>query len=254
MDLNETYAKIESLLDLEEKLKTGESIKAHEDRRKEIMQSLTPLSTSISRLTQRLHRLPDLPPAYLITWAQAVLKFANLAFVVLDTTGVDDNSDIIRVFIANRAGRCDFDYLVRPQRQQYANTTYTGIAQEELDTFPSLSDIWPVIQSALAGRYVLAYNLPFVKARLDDNADHYGLPKITIIGEDLQEQARLYWTTRYYPPKLVDICHRIGHQLPRPATAPDRVAGHVALLTAMSQGIINVSQPEPESEEDEGIF
>lgn len=252
-DLNETYAKIEHLLDLEEKMHVRLAIKTHEERREQIDQELKGLSTSIAQLTRRFHNLPDLPPMYLVEWASAVLKFPNLAFVVLDTTGVDDDSDIIRVLVADREGRSLFDHLVKPQRQQHANTFYTGIEKAQLDAAPLLSDLWPFIEADLAGHYVLAYNLNFVERRLEENAEHYDLPKITFIGEDLQDRARLYWTHNYYPPKLVDICQRIGHQLPQPSTAPDRAAGQHALLQAMSQGIINVP-PQPEPEEDEDIF
>ena len=89
---------------------------------------------------------------------------------------------------------------------------------------------------------MLAYNLNFVANRLRENAEHSQLPGITLIGEDLQTKARDYWGS-YYQPKLTTICQRIGHQLPQPPTAPDRVAGQLALLKAMSQGITDVVVP-----------
>lgn len=263
MNLNETYDHIEALLDLEEKMYISAALPnitvpldltAREERRKQIDAELLKLRTVMATLSRRFQRLPDLPPMYLVEWTQAVLKFQNLAFVVLDTTGVDDDSDIIRVLVANREGHTLYDHLVKPGRQQWANTVYTGIAQEQVDVAPSLADLWPFIEAELFGRYVLAYNLSFIKAHLDENAEHYGLPKITLIGEDLQEKAGLYWSGSYYRPKLAAICKRIGHELPQPATAPDRVAGQRALLLKMSQGIIDMPQEASVAFNDEDIF
>jgi hypothetical protein len=240
MNLNETYGRIEDMLEDEEHAK--ESIQARQARREEIQKEIRVFSGHITKLNNRFQRLPELPPVYLVEWAQAVLTFANLAFVVLDTTSVDDDADIIRVLIADRGGLVMFDKLVRPQRNQWANTVYTGIAQEQVDAAPSLQALWPQIRVALEGRYVLAYNLSFVVSRLDENATHYGLSGITLIGECLQNKARDYWST-YYPPKLVGLCERIGLTLPSPA-APDRVQGQLALLKAMSQGIMDVAPEE----------
>jgi hypothetical protein len=241
MDLNATYGHIEDLIEIE--LQTAvatESISTRQARREEIGKEISLLTREITTLNNRFRTLPELPPVHLVEWAKAVLQLPNLVFLVLDTTGVDDDSDIIRVYLADRQGEWLFDRLVKGGRWQHANTLYTGIAQEQVDAAPSLVDLWPHIQANLVGCYVLAYNLTFVRSRLDENATHYQLPGITLIGDDLQEKARVYWG-EYYPPKLVKLCQRIGHTLPSPATAPDRVAGQLALLKAMSQGITDVA-------------
>jgi DNA polymerase III epsilon subunit-like protein len=266
LDLQAQYNLIVSLLEAEEK-PTSATIAEREARRSQIDQELKTLSAAMTPLRSRFHALPRIPDAYLVEWAEAVLQFYNLAFVVLDTTGVDEDSDIIRVYVADREGRTLFDHLVKPQRQQWANSAYTGIAQEQLDSAPSLADVWPFIKAELAGRYLLAFNLPFINARLMESAEHYTLPPITLIGEDLQEKARTFWGS-YYSPKLADLCKRLGHELPHPATAADRVAGQYTLLRAMSLGItdvhvaresvtagvVNVNEARQMTELDEGPF
>ena len=238
LDLQAQYNHIVGLLETEEK-PTSATIAEREARRSQIDQELKTLAAAITPLRSRFHALPTIPDAYLVSWAEAVLLMPNLAFVVLDTTGVDEDSDIIRVFAADREGHTLFDHLVKPTRQQWANSIYTGIAQEQLDTALQFDDIWSLLQTELSGRYILAFNLAFVNARLMENAEHYKLPPITLIGEDLQEKARTFWGS-YYSPKLADLCKRIGHELPQPPTAPDRVAGQYTLLRAMSLGITDV--------------
>lgn len=243
MNLNATYQKIEDLLAVE--LQTAvatESISTRQARRTEIGNEIANLSREITTLNNRFRMLPELPPVHLIDWARAVTSLPNLAFLVLDTTGVDDDSDIIRVYAADWTGQKLFDCLVKPGRYYHANTFYTGITQEQIDAAPTLTEVWTFVQAALTGRYVLSYNLQFVRSRLTENATHYGLPGFALIGECLQEKARSYWG-EYYPPKLVKLCQRIGHTLPTPATAPDRVAGQLALLKAMAAGITDVAVP-----------
>lgn len=254
IDLNATYQKIEDLLAIE--LQTAvatESIATREKRREEIRKEIRNLSSQITTLNNRFLALPDLPPAHLIEWAKAVLQLPNLAFLVLDTTGVEDDSDIIRVYAADWLGQKIFDCMVRPQRYQWANTAYTGLTQAQVDVAPELIEVWTFVQAALTGRYVLSYNLQFVRSRLTENAEYYDLPPFALIGDDLQEKARSYWG-EYYPPKLAKICQRIGHTLPQPATAPDRVAGQLALLKAMSQGITDVAVPVGVGAAEEAVF
>lgn len=249
MDLNERYTHIEALLGSE----SNGTVAEREACREHIQEELAELTAEITKLHNRLHRLPELPPAHLIEWASAVQELDALAFVILETTGVSEDSDIIRVLVADRDGETLLDYVVQPQRQSGCfNTRYTGLEAEHFVDAPMLAYVWPELRQVLRGRYVLAYNLNFVRDRLHDNADHYHLAPLTFIGEDLQDRARSYWNS-YYSPKLVDLCERIGHALPQPALAEDRVQGQLALLKAMSQGMTDVRQPAAE-EVDENPF
>ncbi|MBA2681788.1 MAG: hypothetical protein H0U76_25760, partial [Ktedonobacteraceae bacterium] len=183
-------------------------------RRAALATQIADLSSHVSALTSRLRNLPTLADTQQMNWANAILKFRNLAIVVLDTTGVSDDSDIIRVIIADASGTITRDLLIRPMRQSgHANTRYTGIDRTLLLEAPTLTDVWEQITDDLTGRYTLAYNLEFVRNRLQENATNYGLEPITIIGECLMERARLYYNN-YSSLKLVDICARIGCTLP----------------------------------------
>lgn len=250
--LDEQYQYILSLFEAEERVSGEHSFQERKAYRDLLSREIAGLASAHIHLMNRLRRLPTLPPPDLVEWAEAALQMQNLSFLVLETTGVNDDADILRVLIADSDGETRFDRLVRPVRWQYANSAYTGLVQEEIDNSPLLSESWPEIRKALTGRYVLAFNLPFVQERLRENAHHHNLPPITLIGADLQFQAQQYWMTTYTP-KLITLCKTLGLSLPSPAPAPDRARGQLAILRAMSLGITSIhthdeareAEPEP---------
>lgn len=169
-------------------------------------------------------------------WARALLPFPNLALLVLDTTGMKEDSDIIRCVIADSAGKPQYDWHIQPRRQPgEANTAWTGIAAEDLTKAAPLTEIWPQIVEALTGRYILAYGINFIRARLYENTAHYELPSLHFIGDCLLERAKRYYG-RESGVRLIDICAGLGCILPKPANARDRAYGQAMFLKAMAEG------------------
>jgi len=177
-----------------------------------------------------------------IAWAQAMLDFPNLTFAAIDTTGLEDDADIIRIALMDGQGTLLSDRLIQPQRQPgQANTAYTGITNEQFVSAPPLADVWDELQTALRGRYILAYGLAFLAQRLRENANAYGLSPLTLIGSCLMDRAKSYYQSPISL-RLTEVCRRIGYPLPQPATAFDRLAAQRVLLIAMSQGRSDVTQ------------
>jgi hypothetical protein len=56
--------------------------------RSALSEQLATIENKVKALSKRFHRLPQLPHLSHVRWASAILKFPNLAFLVLDTTGV----------------------------------------------------------------------------------------------------------------------------------------------------------------------
>jgi DNA polymerase III epsilon subunit-like protein len=241
---------IEDLLCEEEQagpIKAHTELAAHRERRAALAELFEKLHGSVNALQSRFNNLPRLAEAKHLRWAEAVSKFPNASVLILDTTGVSDESDIIRVLIADLHAESwpTHNWLVRPVRQPgYANTSYTGINREELLQAPTLVEIWGKISEALAGRYILSYNLKFARERLRENASNYDLEPVTVIGDCLMERAVNYFNS-YQSLKLTDVSAKIGHTMPHPATALDRAVAQMKFLAAMREGILDLNYRPP---------
>lgn len=239
---------LESLVKLEEEagpVRGRADLEVRLARRVSVREVLVPLKKRVQLLETRTRVLYPLPSRLdEVEWAERMLA-APLAILVLETTGTRNDSDVIRLVVADAAGGTLFDQIVRPGRQVgQANTAYTGISPEQVLVAPVLSDIWEHFRAQLASRTVLAYGLNFVLNRLNENARYYGLPLLQVRGECLLERGKLYYSSDS-PLRLQEVCRKIGHTLPNPATALDRVPGQLAFLRAMSQGIMDVHYKPP---------
>lgn len=168
-------------------------------------------------------------------WAQAVMMLMNLVFVVLDTTGIKRDSDILRILIVDLAGKELYHQLVKPVRYPgEPNTAYTGITQEQLDQAQTLREQWPAIQAALRGKYTLAYGHDFVQERLDDGAQAYGLEPIYLVGDCL-----LHVMCQYaHRPNGINLASSLNY-VGFPRFIPDargRAEGQITLLEAIANG------------------
>jgi hypothetical protein len=167
-------------------------------------------------------------------WAQAALVFPTTAVVVIDTTGITKDADILRVYVATEQGPI-YDQLFWSERHRISNERFTGIPEDILLEQPVLPEEWEHLRATLSSHYILSYNLDFVLERLNENAAHYHCEPFHLIGDDVQEIAVKYFQSGYNL-KLVDACAKIGHSMPTPAMAPDRARGIFALLRAMAAG------------------
>src|SRR5579859_7585203 len=78
---------------------------------------LSTLHKAVNTLSSRYHHLPKLPVLEHVEWADAVLHFPNLVFLVIDSTGIHKESDVIRMTVIDAQGTSLLDRIVRPQRQ-----------------------------------------------------------------------------------------------------------------------------------------
>lgn len=177
-------------------------------------------------------------------WAQALLEFENLRFVVIDTTSIKKDADIIRFVAMDQHGFVDESLFIDSRRYPgQLNTEWTGITPTDMMD-EGLSDLWYDVQTALKGNFVLAYGLDFIQERLDENAAHYGLKPVQLIGDCLMQTSVQYFKqTGFtgYNIKLVDACARIGHILPDKPNAEQRARGQLMLLKAMASSWVNRS-------------
>lgn len=248
-DLNQICQDALSVLEVERNaaISSRKDVEACVARRKEIHMLINEIRSVYYKLDRQQTALPTLPNTDLMDWAEDVLSLYNLAIVVIDTTSLSENADIIRFYAIDATGEPMIDLVVKPLREQDPNTAYTGISQEEIDQAPTLEEAWPIIQRALKGCFILYYNFEFLESRLKDNTKHYGLPRLSFRADDLMEQARSYFSIGRYGYKLAEACARIGYVLKMPAQAPDRAAAQLALLNAMANGVMS-ARPSPAKE------
>jgi DNA polymerase III epsilon subunit-like protein len=209
-----------------------------------LAERLSQLGQAVSHLQRRVAALPTLARREHLHWAQALLAFPNLAFLEVDTDGLDADADIVRLAVIDQTGAVLYDQLVQPRRPISPKIAHlTGLTQERLSAAPRLVEVWEQVQAALAGRYVLSFNLEFDQQQLTTKARRCDLPLLTFIGECLMLRAQEYYAAAFYP-KLADLCERLGYPLPDHPhqDALDRARGQVHLLRAMAQGITH-AQP-----------
>jgi len=193
----------------------------------------TSLSGQIARTSERKMGMINFKQSS-AEWAKAMIA-VNPIIAVLDTTGLGQKDDILRVLFADVSGHVLYDQVIQPQRSSNPNSQFTGISEEQMWASPDLASCWDDIGCFLIGRVLLGYNLQFIVARLRENADHYGLPVIPVIGSCLQIRSQGYFgvSTRL---SLSSACERAGLVLPSPMLAYERAQAQGLLLSAMANG------------------
>jgi len=227
-----TKGPLTGVADLQERLKTRLDLEA----------MLTTLEAVLTTKRRQLSRLPRLPHFTQVMWAQAVLAFPNLAFLEVDTTGLGEDAQIIRVLLVDRQAQVLFDTFIRPSRPLSPQIIHlTGIQLEEVQAAPTLREAWPSVLKAFQGHYILSYNLEFDQGQITRAAERAStgddLQQPVLIAECLMQRWMTYSNEHTYP-KLATQCQQIGYPLPDhpQQTAYHRACGQVALLQAMAEG------------------
>ena len=258
-DLANLYTVLTTLLDSEKTAARPVDLASWQGalaRRAVLAGYLRQIEHATTEMRRRLDMLPALAHPEHVRWAQALLALPALAFLEVDTDGLGPDADVLRIALVDRAGSVLFDQVCRPANPISPKIAYlTGLTQEHLADAPRLADVWEPAQAALAGHYVLSFNLEFDQQQLTANARRWDLHVLTFIGECLMLRAQEYYGASSYP-KLADLCARLGRPLPdHPRQdALDRARGQVHLLHAMAQGITHQVPDEATSHEADDPF
>jgi hypothetical protein len=252
MNLDTTLDALTTALRLEEEagqVNGLEALSASKLRREMIQRHWQTIQDVLSPIQRHIKGLPSLPPDEQILWAQAVLALPNLAFLEIDTTGLEVEDEIIRFTLIDSHFATLDDFLIQPTTRRLGAevSRINGITPEALlrDGL-AIAEAWKRVQAALTGRYVISFAQDWDLKQLKACAERHNLPPVLVIGEDLQRHCTSYYH-REYALQLAALCERIGHPLPQPPqqTSLHRAVGQVHLLTAMAHAITDVQPTKP---------
>jgi DNA polymerase-3 subunit epsilon len=98
-------------------------------------------------------------------------------FLDTETTGLDPDAEIIEISIIDHDGVVLVDTLVKPTRSIPVDAIRIhGITDLMVKDAPTWPEIWPVVESALRGRYIGIYNVDFDLRMMRQSHWRYGIP------------------------------------------------------------------------------
>ena len=220
---------------------------AAQRRRQQIPLFWQRLEQELQQVKQAIHALPTLPVEEEIRWAQSVLAMNDLAFMEIDTTGLQHEDEMTRFTLLDPGGQVLVDVLIKPNNRPLSSaaSAASGITPEQLARGLAIEDAWERIQGALTGRYVVSFSQEWDVQQLDKTAQRHRLEPVLVIGACLQRHATRYYHGEYYL-KLEELCERAGAPLPeRPRqTSIDRARGQRAVLHALAQAVTDLRPPQ----------
>ncbi|GHO85584.1 3'-5' exonuclease [Dictyobacter formicarum] len=214
-----------------------DDLQARLQRRSAIARQIQQWEEALRLVQKQSRMLTPLPPLKVIHWARAVQAMPNLVFLEVDTTGLHEDAEIVRLVVLNLREETLLDCLVTPTQQLSRQmVTITGITNVEIKAKGvPVAQALAQLRRVIHGAYVLSYNLEFDVSKLRESVHRHHLDEITIIGEDLMERAMSYLHLSSYP-KLEGLCQQLGQPLPPQPhqTALDRARGQIAVLNAIA--------------------
>lgn len=144
-------------------------------------------------------------------WARGLLGRDDWVLLDTETTGLDAGAEIVDLALLDRRGAVILETLLRPRRPIPAIAARVhGLTDAHVRDAPTFPAVWPLLQAALAGRTIVAYNAPFDARLLRQTAGHYGLT-LAWAGESCaMRQYAAYRRER--PCRLEEACRR--HAIP----------------------------------------
>lgn len=98
-------------------------------------------------------------------------------FLDTETTGLDEQAEIVEIAVVDTDGTPLLDQLVRPQGEvPWDAVQVHGLSSERLQHAPPWPQVWPAVQRVLSGRLVAIYNAQYDVRLLQQTNARYGIP------------------------------------------------------------------------------
>ena len=258
ISIDQTLDKIRGVLNVEQeqrRINGLTEITGHKIRRNALKEYMNAIDAELDPVRQAIKGLPALPSEQEIQWAQAIMAMQandSVRFLEIDTTGLTDQDEIVRVTLVDLTGTVQDDLFFKPSRPLSAEASAAnGLTDEMLHDAPYLTDMWEILRARVYGHYILSFSQTFDIKKLNEAASRHHLAPVVIIGDDVQRHVTQYYNREYYL-TLADVCERIGHPL-KSNSAVDRATGQYHLLKAMAEGITDVRPPKPTASASKGV-
>jgi DNA polymerase III epsilon subunit-like protein len=152
-----------------------------------------------------------------IMWARQVVEERETLILDTETTGLDDQDEVIQLAIIDMQGHVLLYTLVRPTVPVSTEArAIHGITDAVLAQAPSFSDLYATVAGLLGNRSVLAYHADFDRRILAQTCAKYGLPAVEVAAWDcVMERYAIFWGERskaghYKPQSLSTACMQQG--------------------------------------------
>ena len=117
--------------------------------------------------------------------ARALLGHPRLRVLDIETTGVDDDAELVEVAVLDGAGRVLVDSLVRPEHGVPPEArAIHGLDDAHLVLAPRIADLWPALGEALHDAVVVGYHVAFDLHLLRLERQRHKLPPLGFARRD----------------------------------------------------------------------
>ncbi|HQY30252.1 MAG TPA: 3'-5' exonuclease [Thermomicrobiales bacterium] len=130
-----------------------------------------------------------------LAWATSIVGRDDVLFVDTETTGVRfGQDDVIDIGIVDHTGNIVMDQLVRPMVAVPADAeAIHGISNRQLQTAPTIVQLWPDVKALLDGKLLISYNADFDLRMLKFAATRRNLEPIHPFRWDCAMEAFAAW-------------------------------------------------------------
>lgn len=113
------------------------------------------------------------------SWAHNLVRRDDWLVIDFETTGLDQNAEIVEAAVVGHRGDTLFNAVIRPRTPPDPGTARVhGLTAETLDGAAPYEQFHGVLETTLAGRLVIAYNAAFDRQVLAHTCHVAGLPAI----------------------------------------------------------------------------
>jgi DNA polymerase III epsilon subunit-like protein len=149
----------------------------------------------------------------IIKWANAILDNDNTLILDTETTGLDENDEIIQVAIIDIDGCVLFDSFLKPMKPVHPKARMVHkITDDDLERASTFSEVYDTIAQHLTHRQIVAYNVDFDRRMLKQTCQKYGFAEFSVEGWDcVMVKYGYFWGAQdgqkaYKPQSLTTAC------------------------------------------------